>query len=120
MGDGLRLDQVASLPRLQEMLAGDPSLIDTAGPAALARAMYWRNGEPIVRFLLDKGARLDHPPGIFGPVHEAVWNDRVESVLMVLEAGASIRRRSPSSHPMVAWPRTSRCCTSAPGSVMSR
>jgi hypothetical protein len=87
MGDGLRLDQVASLPRLQEMLAGDPSLIDTAGPAALARAMYWRNGEPIVRFLLDKGARLDHPPGIFGPVHEAVWNDRVESVRMVLEAG---------------------------------
>jgi hypothetical protein len=87
MGDWGRLDQVASLPRLQSMLAEDSSLIETAGPAALARALYWRKGEPIVRFLLDKGVRLDHPPGIFGPVHEAVWQNRVESVRMVLEAG---------------------------------
>lgn len=87
MGDWIRLDQVASLSHLQAMAAEDPSLIETAGPAALARALYWRKGEPIVRFLLDKGARLDHPPGIFGPVHEAVWQNRVESVRMVLEAG---------------------------------
>ena len=87
MGDWLRLDQIASLPRLRVMAQEDPSLIATAGPAALARSLYWRKGEPIVQFLLDQGARLDHPPGIFGPVHEAVRQNRVESVRMVLEAG---------------------------------
>ena len=87
MGDWVRLDDMASLPRLRAMLAEDPSLIKAAGPAALARALYWRKGEPIVRFLLDKGARLDHPRGIFGPMHEAVWQNRVESVRMVLDAG---------------------------------
>lgn len=87
MGDWVRQDLVASLPRLQAMADEDPSLIDTAGPAALARALYWKKGDPIVRFLLEKGARIDHQPGIFGPLHEAVWQNQTKSVRMLLEGG---------------------------------
>ena len=87
MGDWVCLDQYASLPRLQAMLAKDHWLIETVGPAALARSLYWRKGEPIVRYLLGKGARLDHRHGIFGPVHEAVWQNQVESVSLILATG---------------------------------
>lgn len=86
MGDWRRPHR-ASLPRLRALAAEDPALIADAGPAALARALSWEAGEPIVRFLLEQGARLDHEPGTFGPLDGAVWTGCLESVRLLLEAG---------------------------------
>ena len=86
MGDWRRPHR-ASLPRLRALAAEDPALIAGAGPAALARALSWEGGEPIVRFLLEQGARLDHEPGTFGPLDGAVWTGCLESVRLLLEAG---------------------------------
>ena len=88
MGDWRRPHR-ASLPRLRALAAEDPSLIAAAGPAALAMALAWEGGEPIVRFLLEEGARLDHEPGIFGPLDGAVWTGCLESVRLLLEAGGA-------------------------------
>ncbi len=86
MGDWRRPHR-ASLPRLRALAAEDPALIAGAGPAALARALSWEAGEPIVRFLLEQGARLGHEPGTFGPLDGAVWTGCLESVRLLLEAG---------------------------------
>ncbi len=88
MGDWRRPHR-ASLPRLRALAAEDSALIAGAGPAALARALSWEGGEPIVRFLLEQGARLDHEPGTFGPLDGAVWTGCLESVRLLLEAGGA-------------------------------
>lgn len=88
MGDWRRPHR-ASLPRLRALAAEDPSLIAAAGPVALAMALAWEGGEPIVRFLLEQGTRLDHEPGIFGPMDGAVWTGCLESVRLLLEAGGA-------------------------------
>ena len=88
MGDWRRPHR-ASLPRLRVLGAEDPSPIAAAGPAALAMALAWEGGEPIVRFLLEQGARLDHEPGTFGPMDGAVWTGCLESVRLLLKAGGA-------------------------------
>ncbi len=65
----------SDLTRLQRLLAEDPSLIETAGGAALSAAFSRKDGDDdMVRFLVDSGARFEYPEGAFSPVHEAAWS----------------------------------------------
>ncbi|HIC70347.1 MAG TPA: hypothetical protein EYO90_12585, partial [Candidatus Latescibacteria bacterium] len=54
MGDS-RLPDEPDLSRPQALLDEDPSLIESAGSIALGQALGWHRGEPIVRWLLERG-----------------------------------------------------------------
>ena len=60
--------------RLESLLAERPSLIETAGAAALSAAFARKDTDGVVPFLVDKGAWFEYPEGAFSPVHEAAWS----------------------------------------------
>ena len=84
------------LARLKALLAEHPSIIETAGAAALSTAI--RSREPdeesaeVVRFLVENGARFEYEKDIFSPVHEAAWSTAhgqqgIERFRIIFEAG---------------------------------
>jgi ankyrin repeat protein len=82
----------ASLPRLKTLLKRKPSLIKTAGPAALATAIQGRETQDIVRFLVDQGARFEFAKDNISPLHGAAWDMAhghwtIENLRVVFEAG---------------------------------
>ena len=62
------------LARMKSLLAEHPSIIETAGGAALSAAFARKDSDDLVPFLIDKGARFEYPEGAFSPVHDAAWS----------------------------------------------
>ena len=80
------------LDRMKSMLAEHPSLIETAGAAALSAAFARRDTDDVVRLLVDSGARFEYPERAFSPVHEAAWSashgqGSIEKFRLIFEAG---------------------------------
>ena len=84
------------LERLKALLAEHPSLVETAGAAALSTAIRSREADEasaeVVRFLVENGARFEYPEDCFSPVHDAAWSTAhgqrgIERFRIIFEAG---------------------------------
>lgn len=80
------------LERLKSLLSENPSLVETAGSAALTAAVRAKDADEIVRFLVDNGARFEYPKDSFSPVHDAVWSashgqQGIEKFRIIFESG---------------------------------
>lgn len=80
------------LERLLALLAEHPTLIKTAGAAALSTAMQGKEAAAVVRFLVDNGARFEYEKDSYSPVHDAVWSSShgrqsIEKFRIIFEAG---------------------------------
>lgn len=80
------------LDRMKAMLAEYPSLVETAGAAALTAAIRGKDTDEVVRFLVDNGARFEYPKDSFSPVHDAVWSashgqQGIEKFRIIFESG---------------------------------
>ena len=80
------------LDRMKAMLAEYPSLVETAGAAALTAAIRGKDTDEVVRFLVDNGARFEYPKDAFSPVHDAVWSashgqQGIEKFRIIFESG---------------------------------
>jgi ankyrin repeat protein len=84
----------SSVEVMESLLSKIPSIVKSAGGAALAAAVNrpdYKNAS-IVRFLIDHGARFDYPANSWSPLHEACWRIAwgqlpTDTIRMVLEAG---------------------------------
>ena len=80
------------LARMKSLLAKYPSLIETAGAAALSAAFARKDSGDVVPFLVDNGARFEYPEGAFSPVHDAAWSTShgqlgIEKFRLIFDAG---------------------------------
>ena len=80
------------LNRMKSLLSNHPSVIETAGAAALSAAFAQRDYDDVVRFLVEKGARFEYPEGAFSPVHNAAWKAShgqfgIEKFRLIFELG---------------------------------
>ena len=62
------------LNRMKALLVEYPSLVETAGSAALTTAIRAKDADEVVRFLVDNGAQFEYPKDSFSPVHDAAWS----------------------------------------------
>ncbi|MBT3267835.1 hypothetical protein HN371_11805 [Candidatus Poribacteria bacterium] len=85
---GPRMSDTCDVERLRAMLAEDPELIETAGPAALAKALTKKGSLPAVEFLIRRGVpRLTLNPLEHNELSEAAYGDNIDGLRMVFDAG---------------------------------
>ena len=120
---------VPSVERLKFLLADNPSIIETAGAAALSASFARRDSDDVVRFLVDNGARFEYPEGAFSPVHEAAWSSShsslsesqrrkgTEKFRLIFEAGLSDAAQI-GIEPVHAMTSSHPFCTSPPPSAI--
>ena len=79
---------VCDVDRMRALLVEEPSLIETAGPAALAKAVGTTGSLPAVEFLMERGVpRLTLNPFEYSELSEAVGGGNFDGLRAVFDAG---------------------------------
>lgn len=82
----------SDLDRMKALLVEYPSLVETAGSAALTTAIRAKDADEVVRFLVDNGAQFEYRRDSFSPVHDAAWSashgqQGIEKFRIIFESG---------------------------------
>ncbi|MAF12603.1 hypothetical protein CMK11_19315 [Candidatus Poribacteria bacterium] len=84
-------EATCDVERMQAMFVEEPELIETAGPAALAKAVQSKGALPAVEFLLQRGVpRITLNPLEHNELSQAVYGntvDNLDGLRMVFDAG---------------------------------
>ena len=79
---------ICDVDRMRALLVEEPSLIETAGPAALAKALQTNGSLPAVELLMRRGvSRLTLNPFEYNELSEAVSPDNLDGLRAVFDAG---------------------------------